>query len=300
MSILIQYLTSGLLLGSIYAIIALGVVIIYKSTRVFNFAQGHFLVWGVLISYWTINKFGVPLGLFISLICSIVMGYLIERLTLRPLIGQPLLAALLMTLSLSYLLEGFAYMSWGTAVRAYPELFPSQIWKGISGPIPSGGLNLGFVKINYTQLLSFIGALVLFGLFILFYNRVRIGKAMKAVAEDHQVSQSLGIKVRWIFSLSWIIASMVGFIGSIFVGSISGAFIGLSDLGLRAIPALLIGGLDSIPGTLLGGFIVGVLQALATGYFGAGMGNVSPFIVLLLILLIKPYGLFGQVRIERL
>lgn len=300
MGYFIQYLTSGLLLGSIYSLIAFGIVIIYKSTRVFNFAQGQFLVWGVLISYWTIHKLGAPLGLALAFISAIILGFLIERLTLRPLIGQPLLAALLMTLALSYLLEGFAYMSWGTAVRTYPEVFPSQVWRGIVGPIPSGGLDLGFVKISYTHILSLFGALILFGILVLFYKRFRLGKAMRAVAEDHQVSQSLGIKVRWIFSLSWMIASIIGFISSIFVGSISGAFIGLSDLGLRAIPAILIGGLDSIPGTLLGGLIVGLLESLATGYFGAGMGNVSPFIVLLMILLIKPYGLFGQVRIERL
>lgn len=300
MTALPQYLTSGIFLGSIYAIIALGIVIIYKSTRVFNFAQGQFLVWGVLLSYWTIHKFGAPVGLAIAFAGGALVGFLVERLTLRPLIGQPLLAALLMTLALSYLMEGLAFMSWGTAVRAYPEIFPSKIWKGISGPIPAGGLSLGPFKVSYPHLLSLVGAVILFILFVLFYNRARLGKAMRAVAEDQQVSQSLGIKVRWIFSISWIIASLVGFVGSMFVGSISGAFIGLSDLMLRAVPAILIGGLESIPGTLVGGLIVGILESLATGYFGAGMGNVSPFIVLLFILLIKPYGLFGLVRIERL
>jgi branched-chain amino acid transport system permease protein len=296
----IQYAVSGTLLGAIYALIALGIVIIYKSTRVFNFAQAQFMVWGVLFSYWTIHWLGPSLGLVVALSAGALLGLVMERLTLRPLIGQPLLAALLMTLALGYLLEGLAFMSWGTAVRKYPEVFSTAIWRGRLETFPTGILTLGPVKIGYTQLWSFGGALVLFGLFSAFYHWTRLGKAMRAVADDHQVSQSLGIKVRFIFSLSWAIAALVGFVAAVFVGSLSGAFVQISDLGLRAIPALLIGGLDSIPGALVGGIIVGILESLATGYFGAGMGTVTPYFLLLLFLLVRPYGLFGERRIERL
>ena len=297
---LLQYVVAGTLLGAIYALIALGIVVIYKSTRVFNFAQAQFIVWGVLLSYWTIHWMGPALGLVAALVAGAPLGYVVERLTPLPLLCQPLLAALLMTLALGYLLEGLAFMGWGTAVRKYPEVFAPAIWKGRIAAFPTGLMTLGPIKIGYTQLWSFGGTLLLFGLISSFYRWTPLGKAMRAVAEDHQVSQSLGIKVRFVFSLSWIIAAVIGFVAAVFVGSLSGAFIQLSDLGLRAIPAILIGGMDSIPGALVGGIIVGILEALATGYFGAGLGNVSPYLLLLLFLLVRPYGLFGQRRIERL
>lgn len=300
MAAFFQYVVSGTLLGGIYALIALGIVLIYKSTRVFNFAQGNIIAWGILISFWTIHRFGVLPGLLLALAVGALVGAAIERLTLRPMIGQPLLAALLMTLALSYLLEGLAFMSWGTAVRAYPEIFPRRIWGGTMEALPRGTIQLGSVKAGLTHLWSFAGAMALFTLFGVFYQRSRLGKAMRAVAEDHQVSQSLGIRVRMVFGLSWMIASLIGFVTAVFVGSMSGAFVQISDLGLRAIPAILIGGLESVPGALVGGIIVGVLESLATGYMGAGMGNVTPFVLLLAILLVKPYGLFGEERIERL
>lgn len=297
---LAQYMISGTLLGGVYALIALGIVIVFKSTRVFNFAQAQLIVWGVLISYWTIHWLGPAAGLAVALGAGAVLGLAVERLVFRPLIGQPLLAALLMSLAVGYLLEGFAFMSWGTAVRSYPEVFSSAIWKGRLQALPAGMLSLGPIKIGYAQLWSFAGALVLFGLFSAFYRWTQLGKAMRAVAEDHQVAQSLGIKVRFVFALSWAVAALLGFVTAVFVASLSGAFVQLSDLGLRAIPAVLIGGLDSIPGALAGGIIVGLLEALATGYFGAGMGTVTPYVLLLLFLLLRPYGLFGEQRIERL
>ena len=300
MAAFFEYVVSGVLLGAIYTLIALGIVVVYKSTRIFNFAQAQFVVWGVLFSYWTIHWWGPILGLGAALAAGALLGFVMERMTLRPLIGQPLIAGLLMTLALGYLLEGLAFMVWGTAVRTYPQVFSSSIWRGRLEALPAGMLTLGQVKVSYSQVWSFVGALALFGLFSIGYRRTPLGKMMRAVADDHQISQSLGIRVRLIFSLSWMIASLVGFVAAVFIGSLSGAFVQLSDLGLRSIPAILIGGLDSVPGALLGGIIVGVLEALATGYFGSGMGNVTPYVLLLFVLLVKPYGLFGQVRIERL
>lgn len=300
MAAFVEYVVSGVLLGAIYALIALGIVVVYKSTRIFNFAQAQFVVWGVLFSYWTIHWWGAVAGLLAALAAGAVLGCVMERLTLRPLIGQPLIAALLMTLALGYLLEGLAFMFWGTAVRSYPQLFSAAIWRGRLEAFPVGMLTLGHVKLSYSQVWSFVGALLLFGVFSLVYQRTPLGKMMRAVADDHQISQSLGIPVRLVFSLSWVIASLIGCVAAVFIGSLSGAFVQLSDLGLRSIPAILIGGLDSIPGALVGGIIVGVLEALATGYFGSGMGHVTPYVLLIFVLLVKPYGLFGQVRIERL
>lgn len=282
------FVLSGIFLGAIYSIIALGMVIIYKSTKVFNFAQGHLLMVAVLLGASTASRFGIFLGMIISIAITIVIGLLLERLTLRPLIGQPLIAALLMTIALGYLLEGGALMVWGEGLYKYPELFPSE------------AIAVGSMMIDQQVIWAFIVVAACFTAFIFFYQKAVLGKAMRATAEDHQVSQSLGIRVTHIFSISWAIAAVLAYAASVFLGSLSGGHYLNSLLGLKAIPAVLVGGLDSIPGAIVGGFIVGLLESLVTGYLSGELGEVVPFIVLLIVLLIKPYGLFGLVRIERI
>ena len=279
---------SGIFLGAIYAIIALGIVIIYKSTKVFNFAQGHLLMVAVLLSATLSPKFGVLAGMIITVAATAFIAGLLERLTLRPLIGQPLIAALLMTISLGYLLEGGALMVWGEGLYKYPELFPTEV------------IQLLDITIKQEVVWAFIAIAAAFGIFVFFYQKTLLGKAMRATAEDHQVSQSMGIRVTHIFSISWVIAGLMGYVASIFLGSLSGAHYLNSHLGLKAIPAVLVGGLDSIVGAVIGGFIVGILESLVTGYLSGELGEVVPFIVLLVVLLIKPYGLFGLIRIERI
>lgn len=284
----LHFLLSGLFLGTIYAIIALGIVIIYKSTKVFNFAQGHLMMVAVLLSATMTQRFGIAAGLLVSFVFICLISILIERLTLRPLIGQPLTAALLMTIALGFLLEGGSLISWGEGLYAYPKLFPEE------------AISLGLIHTRQEVLWAFIAVIICFGLFGYFYQKTILGKAMRATAEDHQVSQSLGIRVTQIFRISWIVAAMMAFVASIFLGSLSGGHYQNSILGLRAIPAVLVGGLDSIVGAIIGGLIVGVVESLVIGYLSASLGEVIPFIVLLIVLLIKPYGLFGLVRIERI
>ena len=279
---------SGIFLGAIYSIIALGIVIIYKSTKVFNFAQGHLLMVAVLLGASTAHKLGIIGGMIFSVAATAFIALLLERLTLRPLIGQPLIAALLMTIALGYLLEGGALMVWGEGLYRYPELFPSE------------AISIGSIMIEQHVVWAFIVVAVCFTAFVLFYQKAVLGKAMRATAEDHQVSQSMGIRVTHIFSISWIIAAILAYGASVFLGSLSGGHYLNSHLGLKAIPAVLVGGLDSIAGAIVGGFIVGLLESLVTGYLSAELGEVVPFIVLLIVLLIKPYGLFGLVRIERI
>jgi len=285
---LFYFLLSGIFLGAIYSIIALGIVIIYKSTKVFNFAQGHLLMVAALFGATMSDRFGIILGMIISLAATILIGMLLERLTLRPLIGQPLIAALLMTIALGYLLEGGALMTWGEGLYKYPELFPKE------------ALSLGSIAVDQQVIWAFVVVGICFTAFVLFYQKAILGMAMRATAEDHQVSQSMGIRVTHIFSISWVIAAMLAYAASIFLGSLSGAHYLSTHLGLKAIPAVLVGGLDSITGAIIGGFIVGLLESLVTGYMSGELGEVVPFIVLLIVLLIKPYGLFGLVRIERI
>jgi branched-chain amino acid transport system permease protein len=279
---------SGIFLGAIYSIIALGIVIIYKSTKVFNFAQGHLLMVSVLLAATLCQRFGLIIGMFLTAGATALIAILLERLTLRPLIGQPLIAALLMTIALGYLLEGGALMVWGEGLYKYPSLFPEE------------AIMMGSIAIEQQVVWAFAVIAVGFTAFMLFYQKAVLGKAMRATAEDHQVSQSMGIRVTHIFSISWVIAAILAYAASVFLGSLSGGHYLNSHLGLKAIPAVLVGGLDSITGAIVGGFIVGLLESLVTGYLSGELGEVVPFIVLLIVLLIKPYGLFGMVRIERI
>lgn len=288
MYFLFYFVLSGIFLGAIYSIIALGMVIIYKSTKVFNFAQGHLLMVAVLLGASTSPKFGIIGGMIVSVAATALIALLLERLTLRPLIGQPLIAALLMTIALGYLLEGGALMVWGEGLYRYPDLFPTE------------AISIGPLMIEQHVIWAFVVVALCFTAFALFYQKAVLGKAMRATAEDHQISQSMGIRVTHIFSISWVIAAILAYAASIFLGSLSGGHYLNSHLGLKAIPAVLVGGLDSITGAIVGGFIVGLLESLVTGYLSAELGEVVPFIVLLIVLLIKPYGLFGLVRIERI
>jgi branched-chain amino acid transport system permease protein len=285
---LFYFLLSGVYLGALYSIIALGIVIIYKSTKVFNFAQGHLLMVAVLLGASISTKFGIIGGMIVSVAITALIALLLERLTLRPLIGQPLIAALLMTIALGYLLEGGALMVWGEGLYKYPDLFPTE------------AISIGTLMIEQHVIWAFVVVALCFTAFALFYQKAVLGKAMRATAEDHQISQSMGIRVTHIFSISWVIAAILAYAASIFLGSLSGGHYLNSSLGLKAIPAVLVGGLDSITGAIVGGFIVGLLESLVTGYLSAELGEVVPFIVLLIVLIIKPYGLFGLVRIERI
>jgi len=288
MYFLFYFVMQGVFLGAIYALIALGMVIIYKSTKVFNFSQGHLLMVAVLLGASMSDKFGIAGGMAVTVGGMTFIGYLLERFTLRPLIGQPLIAALLMTIALGYLLEGGALIAWGEGLYRYPALFPTQ------------AIQISDISIDQQVVWAFVVVAVSFTAFILFYKRTLLGKAMRATAEDHQASQSMGIRVTHIFSISWIIAALLAYVASIFLGSLSGGHYLNSHLGLKAIPAVLVGGLDSIVGAIVGGLIVGLLESLVTGYLSAEMGAVVPFVVLLVVLLVKPYGLFGLVRIERI
>jgi branched-chain amino acid transport system permease protein len=287
MEAITQYFVSGIFQGSVYALIAVGIVVIFKATRVFNFAQGHLLMVGVLLTYGFIGKFGIWISIPLTIACGIVIGYLVERLMLRPLIGQSIISALLMTLAVAYFLDGVATIFWGTKILPYPRWYPEQFFP------------FGPIKVSSGVVWSILIASMVFVALAFFYRRSRMGKVMRATADSHQVSQSLGIKVTRIFSLCWIMATVIGFIMSFFFGVHVGAFRYLSDWGFRAIPAVLVGGLDSIRGAIIGGLLVGILEVIATGYLGAFIGHMFPFIILLIVIIVKPHGLFGEVEIVR-
>ena len=290
MEAVLQYIANGLMVGGVYALIALGIVLVYKSTSVFNFAIGQMMMFGAFFFWMCTEQFGLPIwvSLLLGLVGTVIVGLLIERFTLRPLIGQPLLSAVLVTLALVYFLNGVAMGIWGAYPQALPEFLPGA-------PVSVGG-----VVFAHDLLWSFFLAMAIFVLLLLFYQRTRVGLAMRATAESHEIAQARGINVRTIFSLSWAICGVVAAVAGMLIAYRLGVSQFLSLVGLKAFPAVMFGGLDSIAGALIGGLTVGVLENLAGGLIAPWMMEITPYIILLLVLIFRPEGLFGLKRIERI
>jgi len=290
----LQLAINGVVIGSIYALVALGFVIIYKASGIINFAQGEFLVLGAYVCLAILSSGRVPVvpAFFLTLAFSAVLGVLLERLILRPMIGEPVISVIMVTFGLSNILRAVVQGLWGTDTRPFPALFPST--PVMFGPVP--------VSQGYLWSLGSVALLLI--LFSTFFRYSREGIAMRATAFSQQVALSMGISVKRIFALSWSIAAIVSAIGGVLLGSIRGGVDGsLAFLGLKVVPVTILGGLDSIQGAIVGGLIIGVLENLSGGYLdpllGGGVKEVAPFIALVLILMIRPYGLFGKVHIER-
>ncbi len=295
MEFYIQLVVSGLVLGSIYALVALGFAIIYKSTSVVNFAQGELLMMGAYFCFAMVVQFKVPWfwAFVLTLVFSLVLGLAVERLILRPMIGEPVISIIMVTIGLSSVLRSIITAVWGTQIQVYdPPLFANAT------------VNVAGIPINYVYLWSFGLSAALLLLFGLFFKYSKAGVAMRATAFSNQFALSMGIPVKNIFAMAWCIASVVSAIGGILIGSINGINIGLGYFGLKVFPAVILGGLDSILGAALGGIIVGVLENVSDGVLSSAFGlqgikEVAPFVFLVIILMIKPYGLFGKKEIER-
>jgi branched-chain amino acid transport system permease protein len=295
MTFLLQLVITGFALGMIYALIAIGFVIILKCSEAFNIAQGHFVMIGGYLGYTFLVTFGLPIwaSLLLAIGTAIIMGLVIERLTLRPLLGQPVVAIIMMTIALSTVLEGLATLFWGGEYKTY------------HGVLPTVTLQLGELSIPSETTIGMIVSIVAVAVLMFLFRYTKYGLAMRATADDEQVVQSAGIRVTTIYALSWVIASVVGVIGGILLGGVSGVMIPLAQVGIKAFAVVLLGGVNSIGGAIVAGIILGVLENVAAGYLdpllpGGGLANVFPFIVMIIVLTIRPYGLFGQARIERI
>jgi len=294
MEFFLQLVLSGLVVGSIYALVGLGFVIIYKSSSILNFAQGEFLMLGayVCVAIFATAKVPFAVAFLLTLAFSALLGVLMERVLLRPMIGEPIISVIMLTLGLASVLKAVVQGIWGTDTRPYPELFPTTPVQ--VGPLP----------VSQGYLYSVASVLVLLGLFSVFFKFSRAGIAMRATAFSQQVALSMGISVKRIFALAWSIAAVVSAVGGVLLGGVRGGVDGAFALfGLKVIPVVILGGLDSVAGAIVGGVVMGVLENLAGGYLdpilGGGVKEVAPFVALVAILTIKPYGLFGKVKIER-
>ncbi len=294
MEFFLQLVLNGLVIGSIYALVGLGFVVIYKSSSILNFAQGEFLMLGAYVCVAIFTSFHVPFwaAFVLTLVFSAVLGILMERVLLRPMIGEPVISVIMLTLGLASVLKAVVQGIWGTETVPYPPVFPTA--PVMVGPLP----------VSQGYLYSMGSVALLLVLFTLFFKFTRAGIAMRATAFSQQVALSMGISVKRIFALSWSIAAVVSAVGGVLLGGVRGGVDGaFAFFGLKVIPVVILGGLDSVLGAVVAGVIMGILENLAGGYldplFGGGVKEVAPFIALVAILSLKPYGLFGKVKIER-
>lgn len=296
MDFFLQLLTSGVCLGFVYALVTVGFVLIFKCSRVFNIAQGSFVLIGSYIGWTLLERFGLPVWLaFLAAIAiGAIIGLLIEHLAIRPVVAQPLVAPIMITIALLYIFHGIVVLIWG----AKPLNF-SFMAVGAS-------LNFGNLSIAMESIVGLIISVTIIGIFLLFFRYTKRGLAMRATAEDEQVVQGAGVRVNTVYALAWIIACVVGVLAGILFGSMGGTTPALGETGLKALAIALVGGFDSIGGCVVAALIVGILENLSCGYLdpllpgGGGLASVFPFIIMIIVLIFKPYGLFGLVRIERI
>ncbi len=289
MDLFLQLTISGLTTGAIYALVALGFVLIYKSSDVINFAQGELLLVGAYVTYFFIAQMGLawPIGVFLALAVAVVIGVVIERTVLRPMIGEPIISVIMVTIGLASVMRAIVLAIWGPVPRSFPSF------------IPSGEIEILGAIVSIDRLFAIGIALLMLAIFTIFFRRSSEGIAMRAVADDQQAALSMGISVQRIFAIAWSIAAVTATVAGMLVANIVGVSGAISAIGLRVFPVVILGGLDSIPGAIIGGFVIGLLEAWTGGYIGNGLNQVIPFIVLILILMVRPYGLFGQEIIER-
>jgi len=299
-----QFAVTGLLAGGPIALMALGLVLIFKSSYIFNFAQGQMMLIGTLVTWWLAVPMELPLWLAIilALLLSALLGLAIERLALRPLTGQPLLTIILMTLAVGQTLQGLALLLFGGAQRNFPQIFSAADPYRIVTPFIHNERNITII-LKQNLVWSFVVAILLVVLIALFFQFTRTGLAMWAASEDHELAQGIGLRISRIFGISWAMAGVVATIGGILLATASGLDLSLSIVVLAAFPAALLGGLDSIPGVIVGGLLIGLTQGVASAssvQIVRSAAEIMPYVVLLIVLLIRPEGLFGRKRVERI
>jgi len=278
----------------VYALIALGFVVVWKSSSVANLALGQLVLISSWFTYGMLVQRGFPLwiGFPLVILFALALGWVIERFALRPLIAQPILSLITVTLGVAYFIEGVVTFIWPWSVDALPRLFPIE-------PIRIG---TAVVSQEYVWVAAI--SLVVFGLLTAFFRYHKMGIAMRATADDQMAVQACGIPVTRIFSRSWMFACVVAAIGGVLISSIGGITHGLVETGLKAFSVVILGGLNSFVGAIVAGPIIGLCENLGGGYLTpllwAGVKDIIPFVIIIIVMFIKPYGLFGEVRIERI
>lgn len=293
--LLLQLIVNGLIVGLLYGVVGMCFVLVYKSTQIVNFAQGEFLLIGAWACWAMLVYLQLPffVGFLLSLAFMALFGVALQMIVLRPMIGEPIISVIMITIGLSIFFQALTKWIFGVAPQSFPQVFEDQF-------VTIAGLN-----IELAYLMSTVIALLIMVGFYLFFKYSKHGLAMRATAFDQQVAQSLGISVKQVFAMSWGIAATVSATAGVVIGMVNGVSDSLSVMGIKVFPAVILGGLDSIVGAIIGGITIGVLENLAefvdSQYLQIGnMYDIAPFYVLLIILWFKPYGLFGTKDIERI
>jgi branched-chain amino acid transport system permease protein len=293
MELFLMTLTTGIMVGGIYALVALGWVLIYKCSGVLNLAMGELTLIGAYVSL-SFYSMGIPflLSLLFSLVIGFALGILTERIFLDKLIGEPVLTVIMVTVGLSFFFKGCVELVWGTDTRVFePAVFSIE-------PVRIGSLVIGQV-----YLWSFVAAIILLIIFVCFFKYTRWGLAMQATADDEMAALSLGVSARFVYAAAWSIAFMAAGVGGTLLGNINGLNISVGFLSLLVLPAVVLVGLNSVPGAIVGGIVIGILQnfsgAYLDKYFPGGVKEIAPFVFMAVFLMFKPYGIWGWERIER-
>ena len=283
---------SGASIGLMYSLIALGFVLVYKATDAINFAQGEFVMLAGMVVV-TVLGAQAPLiaAIVVVLLVMIGFGFGLEKVVLRPLLGRPVVAVIMATIGVAALLRGWGPLVLGIETRNLPL------------PIGDEPINIGPASLPPIQVLGAVVALLFFVVFNWFFKKSRMGVAMRAVADNQQVAQAMGINVERYFALAWAMAGIVSALGGVVWGSMLGVDVQLALVGLKVFPVVILGGLNSIGGALIGGLIIGIVESLAAGYLdpyvGGGTKDFAPYVLMILVLMIRPYGIFGRRQIER-
>ena len=287
-----EVVIGGILAGMLYSLVALGFVLIFKASGVFNFAQGVMVLFAALTLVGLMERgLGVPFALALTAAVMIVLAFAIERVVLRPLVNQEHIILFMATIGLNFFLEGFGEMVWGANV------------KRLDVGIPERSFMVGPIQINQLELSAGVIAAVLVAILAVFFQRTRIGRALRAVADDHEAALSIGIPLKTIWVVVWSVAGLVAIVAGIMWGAKSGVQFSLSLIALKALPVLILGGFESVPGAIVGGLIIGVGEKIGEVYWGPLVGgaieNWFAYVLALAFLLIRPQGLFGERIIER-
>jgi len=291
MEFFFQLLVQGLSVGFLYALAALGFVMIFKSSSVLNFAHGELLAIGafIFLVFSVRMNLPIPISFLFTLAGTFALGFVIERLFLRPLIGEALIEVIMLTVGLAAMFKGLLLVIFGGNLFNYPDFLPKALT-----------IQWGAVVIQPVYVASFIIGIIFLSIFGFFFKYSSQGIYMRSVADNQTAALSLGVHVRRVFALSWAIAALVCALSGILLGIMNGINVhDISVMGLKVFPVVILGGLESIGGAIIGGLIIGLLETFTGGYVSTALKEVVPFIVLVFILLVKPYGLFGLVEIER-
>jgi branched-chain amino acid transport system permease protein len=297
MQFFLEVLIGGLLAGVMYSLVALGFVLIYKASGVFNFAQGAMVFFAALTYVGLQEKFGLPgwLVFILTLGVMVLLGVVIERVVLRPLVNQPQITLFMATIGVAFFIEGLAQIIWGTEVR--------RLDLGIQDePIEAVMTRLDLLVSSFDLTAAAVAG-VLVAVLAVFFNKTRIGRALRAVADDHQAALAVGIPLKQIWAIVWSVAGFVALVAGLMWGARNGVQFALTFVALKALPVLILGGFESVLGAIVGGLIIGASEKLAEVYLGpligGGIEGWFAYVMALLFLLVRPEGLFGERHIDR-